>query len=226
MHREALLQKVSIFAGLSIPDLGQIAKIARTRRYARGEAVFSESSSGDSLFIVASGRVKIFSRSSTGRTKTFAFLEPKDIFGEMALLDQNTRSASAQAVQDSTLLVIPKQDFKKLLGRYPKLSFSLLQTVCARLRWADQEIKLMSFNNVLGRLARILLDLAQRYGAQTGDGVRIELELSNQELADLVGTAREMVSRVLHRLSRTGCLQLGKRSIVIRDPEKLKAWVY
>jgi len=220
------LRKVSLFNGLADSDLDGLVQIAKIREVKKNETIFSKATAGDTLFVVARGRIKIFGMSTTGKTKTFAYLEPGDFFGEMALLEKGGRSAGAKAVLPSTLMLIHRKDFQELLHRRPNLIFSVLQTLCARLRRADREIESLSFNNVLGRVARILLDLSERYGQKRGeDRVQIKLELSHQELAEMAGTAREMVTRILNRFRRTGCLEIDGKSITLTNPIKLKSWI-
>lgn len=227
MEKKSFLKRVSLLKGLSDQDLNTVANIAKLREAAKGETIFSKSTAGDSLFVVVKGRIKIFGTSTTGQTKTFAYLEPRDFFGEMALLESGGRSAGAQAVSPATLLTIHRKDFQALLRKRPHLISALLKTLCERLRRADREIESLSFNNVLGRLAKILLDLGDRYGQKDASGaVRLKMELSHQELADMAGTAREMITRILNRFRRTGCLSMDGKTIALTNVEKLKSWVY
>lgn len=178
------------------------------------------------MYIVVKGLVKIFSISRMGKIKTFAYLGPRDFFGEMALLVRGERSASAVALTPGTLLTVSRQDFQSLLNRRPKVVSALLRVLCQRLIWADKEIESLSFNSVLGQIAHILLDLADRYGKKTPRGVRIELELSHQELADMAGTAREVVTRVLARFTQADCLASEGKFLVLTDPAKLRDWTF
>jgi CRP/FNR family cyclic AMP-dependent transcriptional regulator len=220
------LRQVPLFHGLSDDDLRVVARIAKVRDFKKGETIFSKEARGDTMFVVMKGIVKIFSMSEMGKSKTFAYLETPDFFGEMALLEKGERSAGAVAVAPAHLLTIHRRDFQKLVVARPQLAFALLRTLCARLRRADKDIEAMSFNSVLGRVARILLDLAKRHGRQTPKGLRIHLELSHQELAEMVGTAREMVTRILNRFVRTQCLQMDGKYLVVTDPHKLREWIF
>lgn len=222
----SFLKAVPLFRGLSAQDLSALALIARREDLRAGQVLFSKAAKGDTLYVVVKGSVKIFSKSTTGKTKTFAYLEPKDFFGEMALLGGGVRAASAMAAEPSELLAVRRKDFEALLKRRPALSLALLRALCDRLDRADREIESFSFNSVLGRTAGLLLDLAKKYGrpAKTG-GVLIAKDISHRELADLAGTAREMVSRVLGRFQRTGCLAYDGRRIRLTDPKKLSDWI-
>lgn len=226
MNIAHFLSQVPLFNGLSSEDLRVVARIAKVKEVKKSETIFSKETRGDALFVVMKGIVKIFSMSEQGKSKTFAYLEPPDFFGEMALLEKSERSAGAVAVSASTLLTIRRQDFQKLVTARPQLTLALLRTLCGRLRRADKDIEAMSFNSVLGRVARIVLDLAKRHGKQTPKGLRIHLELSHQELAEMVGTAREMVTRILNRFVRTQCLQMDGKYLVVTDAQKLREWIF
>jgi CRP-like cAMP-binding protein len=220
------LKRVPLFSRLSSQDLATLARIAKAREVCKGEMIFSKADSGDALYVVVRGRVKIFSQSRMGKIKTFAYLEPRDFFGDMALLGESHRSAGAMAMDPSVLLTIRRADFQKLLVRRLELSFALLRALCARLSQADREIESLSFNSVLGRVAELLLGLAKRYGKKHGGGVRIGLKISHRELANRAGTAREMISRVLNRFVRTGCLEMNGEYLTLTNVEKLKGWIY
>jgi CRP-like cAMP-binding protein len=226
MKRHEFLKQVPLFGRLSGKDLKMVAHIAQIREVKKGETIFSKAAWGDTLYVVVKGLVKIFSKSRTGKSKTFAYLHERDFFGEMAILEEGHRSAGAVAMAPSVLLTIRRQDFQGLLAQHPPLVFSLLRALCERLRRADREIESLSFNSVLGRMARILLDLAKKYGKKGPRGVVIGLNISHKELADMAGTAREMVSRVLTRFTRAGCLEMDGKTLTLTDFDKLKEWIY
>ena len=136
------LKQIPLFKGLPQKDLHLLAGIAQTLEINEGETIFSKATRGDMLYVLMKGRVKIFSRSRMGKTKIFAYLEPMDFFGEMALLEaEEGRSAGAEAMLPSTLLTIRRKDFQEILGRRPALALTLLETMSARLRHADREIE-------------------------------------------------------------------------------------
>lgn len=217
------LRKIPFLRQLAAKDLKEIYKISRTREYGPGEAIFSKSSPADRMFIVLTGRVKIFAPSLSKKRKTFAYLQPGDFFGEMALLEGKPRSASAEAVEFSKLLVITAQDFKRLLLRDPQLALYLLRTVSQRLRKANEEIEGLLFRNILGRVAKTLLDLSRR-GTQQRDGqVLLDEHYTQQELADIVGTTREPLTRAISALRRAQLLAVKEDRYLITNPDKLSA---
>jgi len=217
-----LLRRVPFLGALTPPELRRIARIAYERDFSAGKTIFSKAESGSRMFIVISGRVRIFTRSGGKKRKTFAYLAPGEFFGEMALVDGHTRSASAEAVEDSRLLVIRKADFKGLLMSDPKLTCYLLRTVSERLRQANAEIENLLFRNLLGRVSNTLADLARR-GRKFRGGVLLKERYTQQELADLVGTTREPLARALSTIRRAQILDLHHGRYFIRSPQKLYA---
>ena len=216
------LRKVPFLSQLAARDLKEVHKISRVREYGPGEPIFAKSEAADRMFIVLSGRVKIFSPSRGKKRKTFAYLLSGDFFGEMALLEGRTRSASAEAVEYSKLLVITKADFQKLMIGDPKLILYMLRTVSDRLRRADAEIENLLFRNVLGRVAKTLHDLGRR-GKKARGGVLLGERYTQQELADLVGTTREPLTRALSTLKRAQLVEAASGRYFIKEPEKLAA---
>lgn len=222
----SFLRGVELLNGMSAPDLLRVAQMCQIVRYRRAERIFTAAQPGGSLYVVMSGRVKIFGSSAQGRSKTFAYLEPGDFFGEMSLIDDEVRSASASALDDSVLIMLKGEDYRKLVMSRPVIALTVMRTLAGRLRRANREIEALSFNNVLGRIAQILLDLADRYGKPTSEGIRIEMALSHKELAEMAGTAREVISRVISRFRRIGCVNFYDNKLTITDKDKLKSWIF
>lgn len=224
MDRTAFVRKVPLFSGIGGRDLGRLGRIGKPRCCRAGETIFSEHAAGDKLFIVVSGRVKIFS-SVSKRNKTLAYLERGEFFGEMSLLDNELRSASAAAIEESELLVISKREFRALLERYPGISFQIMRTLSRRLRQADREIESLAFGRVLGRVAAALIGLSKKYGEKTPDGLCIKMPLNHRDIAEIAGTGREMVSRILNRFRRLEYIRYGPRYLTITNASKLKEWI-
>lgn len=217
------LRKIPFLRQLSTADLKNIYKISRVREYGPGEQVFSKSSPADRMFIVLGGRIKIYAPSNSKKRKTFAYLTPGAFFGEMALLEGKPRSASAEAVEYSKLLVVTAADFKRLLLRDPQLALYLLRTVSERLRRANEEIEGLLFRNILGRVAKTLLDLSRKGELQKDGTVLIGEHYTQQELADIVGTTREPLTRAVSALRRAQLLAVKDDRYQILNPDKLSA---
>lgn len=217
------LRKIPILSTLSAKDIKEVHRISQVREFQPGEAIFTKAESARHMFVVVSGRVKIFIDSHSKKSKTFAYLHPGDFFGEMALVDGKTRSASAEAVVVSKLLLISKNDFKQLLLSDPALTYYLLQTVSERLRRANDEIENLLFRNILGRVSKTIYDLANDTGKQYRGGILLGDRYTHQELADLVGTTREPLTRALSTLRNAGLITVQRGHYFIKDTEKLGA---
>ncbi|MBI3566245.1 MAG: Crp/Fnr family transcriptional regulator [Elusimicrobia bacterium] len=223
MSGPRLLKKIPFLSALSPAHLREVYRLAREIDVRAGEPVFGKRQDADAMFIVLSGRVKIYTDSAGRKRKTFAYLTEGEFFGEMALVEDLPRTASAQAVEASRLMLIYKKDFQRLLVRDPKLSLYLLRTLCARLRHANQEIEGMLFRNILGRVAKVVLEQAKRHGeAWNGAGLALRQKFTQQELADLVGTTREPLTRALSSLRRAGLVsQTSDGRYAVPEPAKL-----
>ena len=223
---ESFLRGVELLKGLPSLELLRIAQKCQLIQLKRGEPIFRKFQPGGFLYVVMSGRVKIYGSSTQGRAKTLAYLEPGDFFGEMSLLEDEARSASATALEDSVLICLKSEDYRKLVYSKPAASRALIKVLSERLKRANKEIEALSFNNVYGRIAMLLLDLAERYGVDSPDGRRIEIAFSHRELAEMAGTAREVISRVMSRFKRTQSIAVMDNKILITNAEKLKNWIF
>lgn len=217
-----LLRKIPFLSQLEQKDLREVYKISRIKEYGPGETIFTKASSANQMFVVLSGRVKIYTNSGGKKRKTFAYLDPGDFFGEMALLDGKPRSAAAEAVSYSRLLIITNTEFRKLLLNDPQLTLYLLKTVSERLRKANETVESMLFRNILGRVAQALTDLGKR-GRKVRGGIELSEHYTQQELADLVGTTREPLTRALSTLRRVQLIESADGRYFIKDPVKLAA---
>lgn len=218
------LKRVPIFTGLSSADLRKVLNIAKVKVFCASKSIFGEDTAGDRLYVVLSGRVKIFT-SLGERKKTLAYLDAGEFFGEISLLDSRPRSASCNAIENCELLVISKNDFHQLLLRYPRMCLRVLETISRRLRQADSEIESLTFENVLGRVAGVLLKFGEKYGGQLGVNGSMCLDLTQKEISEIVGTSREVVSRIVNRFKRLGCVKYDGKLCFITDEKKLKQFV-
>ena len=217
-----LLKRIPFLSSLTPAHLREVYQLAREVPLAAGQSVFAKREDADAMFIVLSGRIKIFTDSAGKKRKTFAYLKEGEFFGEMALIEDLPRTASAQAVEPTRLLWIRKTDFQRLLARDPRLALYLLKTVCARLRRANEDLEGMLFRNILGRVAKVMLDQAKRSGEPWNAGLALKERFTQQELADLVGTTREPLTRALSSLRRAGLVGVtGDGRYAVPEPGKL-----
>lgn len=221
-QKSAFLQRVPLFEGLCADHLTSLANLLVERSFPRGETIFFEDDPGEALFIVQSGDVKIYRIAEDGREKTLALLGPGEFFGEMALVDGGPRSAIAQALSKTVLYVLHRSDFHKLIASNPSMSLGIIKVLSHRLRQTNAQIMDIIFRDVRGRIAQTLLTLSRERGVSVPGGRKIDMKLTHQELANLVGTARETVSRVLAELQDAGTLRVEGRYFILLDPVQLE----
>ena len=221
---EKRLKSIPLFANLKEGELREIAKIGIVKGYPAGAHVFFENEIGDVLYIVISGSIKIFRSSEEGRIITLAILRENDFFGEMAIIDGGPHSATAKTLEDSNIMLIHKADFTHTIRKNPEIAEVLLVTLSRRLRGADKQIEDLTFKGNYGKTASMLVTLSERYGVNTAEGTLIDMKLTHQELADLVGVARETVTRILNDFKKDGCITVKSRSIIITNVNELKTW--
>ncbi len=226
MNRREVLKQVPLFANITAKDLNLIAKNTIERKYPKGSYLFFENEEGNSLYIVVSGLVKIFKSDQTGRTKTLAYLKEGDFFGEMAMLDEQKRSASASVLEDSVVLILNRSDFQMEILNNPLIALRLMQAISSRLRSADKQIEDLTFRNLPGRVASAIIELSKKHGIKTAAGqVKIDLKLTHQELAEMIGTAREVVTSILNDFRKAKCIAIEEKHIIIIDLKELRSWI-
>ncbi|HVF06109.1 MAG TPA: Crp/Fnr family transcriptional regulator [Frankiaceae bacterium] len=218
---EALLRSAPLFAGLDDDAWRTLSGRLRTRALQRGDHVFREGEPGDALHVVADGKIKISRTAADGRENVIAILGPGDLLGELAIFDAQPRGATATAVVDCTLATLSDADFRAWLGEHPQVSFGLLRALAARLRQTNEAMADLVFTDVPGRIAKTLLNLAERFGEPDGDSVRVSHDLTQEELAQLVGASRETVNKALADFAGRGWLRLDGRAVVLLDTDRL-----
>ena len=212
----------SIFSDLTREDLQAIVSTFRRRRFARGETLVEVGGPGGSVFLVETGRVRISLPGSESREVTLAHLGPGDCFGEMSMLDGEPRSATVTAVEDTVVLEGTRDDFMRSLEKSPRIAMSLLVMMSQRLRAANDIIESLSFLDVQGRVARLLLEIASKSGTETPEGMAIPLPYTRQEMANLVSTSRETLTRVLKNFERLKYIRLLRRKAIILNAPRLR----
>lgn len=214
MHRE-LLAKVSIFNGLDGDALEKLGTKLKVMTYAKDGVIVSQDDPGDSMFIIKKGRVKVGLYGDSGREVILSILREGDFFGEMSLLDGQPRSANVIANVKSEMLVLSRNDFVDHLKEQPGTALNILAEMSLRLRQADEVIGNLALLDVYGRVARVLINLARSDGESTDEGVVIKERPTQQDLASMIGTSRETVSRVLSEFQRRGFLSMQGKKILL-----------
>ncbi len=212
-----LLRAVSIFADLDATALPALERLAEPREYPDGSVIVSQDDPGDALFVLVSGKVKVVLYGDSGREIILSiFKTPGDFFGEMSLLDNEPRSATVIADERSRLLVLSRRDFQAHIEGHPRSALRILTELSRRLRRADSVIGNLALLDVYGRLAGKLRELAAAEGEETEDGVVLRQRPTQAEIAAMIGTSRETVSRALSDLARRGHVVVTGRRLVLR----------
>jgi len=225
-----LLRSVPLFADLEEGELERFSQVAVPRSFPAGTRVFHEGDSSDACYIVSEGSFRVTREHSDGRAITLATLGPGEIFGELAMLDGDTRSASAESITDGTLLALPANDVRSLLARNPEIALKLVAGLVRRLRAANMRLSRQSFQTVPSRVAGILAQLSRegQDSGPEGDGEMSEvtIRMNQTDLAQLAGTSRESVSRFLAELERAGVVRSGRGRVTVLQPNKLRNYIY
>lgn len=214
-----MIETISLFAGLPADDLKAITAHAVTKTYAKNTVIINEGDASDTLYVILSGRVKVFLSDEEGKEVILNTQGVGDYFGELALIDEEPRSASVMTLDDSKLSIVSKRDFEACLARHPQIALRVIKGLTKRLRNLTENVKSLALMDVYGRVARTLISLATDQ-----DGVLvIDQKLTQRDIANMIGASREMVSRILKDLTVGGYITVGKKSITIN--EKLpSAW--
>ncbi len=222
----ALLRRVPLFAGLTDETLAGLSGRLRRRTYRRGTMIFHKDQPGDGLHVIESGRVRFFLPAEGGEELTIDVAGAGEVFGELALLDGQPRSASAEALEETVTHLLAREQFQAVLAASPDLATALIDLLSTRLRHATDYAESLAFLDVHARVARALLELAGRYGLRGDGGITIDLELTQTDLAAMVGATRERVNRALAAFREQGLVELRGRQIVLRDPDRLRQRIY
>ena len=221
-----LLRSVPLFADLEEAELESFSRVAVPRSFPAGTRVFHEGDRSDACYIVREGSFRVTREHSDGRAITLATLGPGDIFGELAMLDGEVRSASVEALSDGELLALPAGEVRGLLGRHPEITVKLIAALVRRLRAANERISRQSFQTVPSRVAGVLSQLVAEEAPRTAEGGEITIRMNQSDLAQLAGTSRESVSRFLADLERAGIVRPGRGRVAVLAPAKLRNYIF
>jgi CRP-like cAMP-binding protein len=218
MSATSILEKVPLFGQLSGSELQRVVEVTRERTYPKNSVILFEDDPGDALYVVAQGQVKVVLIGEDGREVILSVLGVGEFFGEMALIDDEPRSAHVIAMEDSTLLVLRREDFQGILKQSPGIALALLRELSRRLRRVDEKVGSLVLLDVNGRVAQLLLELADEEG-----GDRITRKLTHHTIAQMIGSSRETVSRTMRELVDKGLIEVSRKDILIRDRGALEA---
>jgi CRP/FNR family transcriptional regulator/CRP/FNR family cyclic AMP-dependent transcriptional regulator len=219
MDTRAFLRQVPLFESLSHDELQALSNVTITRTFTRDSVIILAEEEGDILFIIRGGQVKVSIVSEDGREVILSLLGPGAVFGELSLLDGKPRSANVIATEETELIMLRRADFVQLIYRVPQIATALLAELASRLRKTDRQIEGLALLDVTSRISETLLQLASERGVESAEGVVIQKRPTHQDLANMSGTTRETVSRVLKRLESQGYIACRGRTITILREE-------
>lgn len=216
-----LIRRVPLFATLSDGEFQGLEEIFHVKSYRKNQIIFLEEETGNYMYIVLAGKVKVTKSTPGGKETILAIHQAGDFFGEMALLDGKTSPATVSAMEDCRIATIYAEDFHRLLMRNNKVVNQIINVLCGRLRSVWAHIQDLTYSTAEARIRGGLSKLARRHGVVDARGIIINLKITHQEIAEMVGTSRETVTRTLARLQKKGIILIDQRRIVVLDPKRL-----
>ncbi len=221
-HVDDVLRRAPLFEALDDDSAAALQAGVTVVELARAERLFEEGASGNQLYVILDGKIKLTRAAADGRENLLSVLGPGEMFGELSLFDPRPRTASATAVTDSRLAALAHDDLRSWLTGRPDVALHLLRALAQRLRRANDVMADLVFTDVPGRVAKALLDLSDRFGTPQEDGLQVNHDLTQEELAQLVGASRETVNKALADFAARGWLQLSAKSVLLIEPERLR----
>jgi len=220
------LKQVPLFADLADEDIRALMAIARKRTFRSGEVIFHRDDPGQVLYVIKEGKVKIYLISPDGQEISLVVFGKGECFGEFAILDDLPRSANAIALEKVECYTLQRSDFHNAIMKNPKIAIQILEVLSKRLRTTNQMVEDLIFLDVYGRVAKKLLELAETHGTQVDDGVRIDVRLTQQDLASMVGASRESVNKVMGYFTDKKFISTDKHKITLHRTNDLKRRIY
>lgn len=220
--RLIFFRQVPLFAELTESELAELVKDLARREFKQGESIFAQGDPGQVLYLIESGQVRIFVHGSEGHERSVVFYGSGDIFGELAVIDGLPRSASAEATENTVVYTLNRDLFREHMRRAPQLALNFMKALSVRVRHTTDQVGNLALLDVPSRLARKLLELAQNHGQVEAEGVRVNLTLTQSELASMIGATRESINKALGNFKRQGLIRMEQGHIIIVDPDLLR----
>lgn len=217
------LKSCELFARLTPEQISRLESRARFRKFPRNSMVYLPSDQSDSVVLLTSGRVKLFHLTAEGKQAVLAIIDPGEIFGELSLFGEGRRDEFAETMEPSTLVLLPPDAVQQLMEEHPHVAVGVTRMMGLRRQRIERRLKSLLFRSNRERLIHLLLDLAEKYGRRTDEGVLIGIKLSHQELGSIIGSTRESVTLLLNDLLAEGYVRIQKRQIILCKMEKLAA---
>jgi len=220
-ERERCLRELAIFSRLEGNQVKLICERATERKYLKGEIIFFEDNNDENLYILLDGRVKLTMLSPEGKEKAISILQVGDIFGEMSLFDQDTTPITAEVIDDARLVSVPFQDLEEIIRQEPEVAIKIIEALAKRSRLLTSQIRELVFQDAEGRLASLLMRFIEDFGVEVKSGYLIDIVLTHQEIANLMGSSRVTVTKLLNQFIDEGIIKIHKRKIVVMDVDRL-----
>ncbi|ABK73796.1 cAMP-activated global transcriptional regulator CRP [Mycolicibacterium smegmatis] len=218
---DEVLARAGIFQGVQPSAVAALAQQLEPVSFSRGQVVFTEGEPGETLYIITSGKVKIGRKSVDGRESLLTLMGPSDMFGELAIFDPGPRTSTVTALSDVQAVMMHRKVLRNWIADRPEIAEQLLRVLARRLRRTNDNLSDLIFTDVPGRVAKQLLHLAQRFGTREGNSLRVDHELTQEEIAQLVGSSRETVNKALSDFAQRGWIRVQGKSILIDNTERL-----
>jgi len=218
---DEVLARAGIFQGVQPSAVAALAQQLEPVSFSRGQVVFTEGEPGETLYIITSGKVKIGRKSVDGRESLLTLMGPSDMFGELAIFDPGPRTSTVTALSDVQAVMMHRKVLRNWIADRPEIAEQLLRVLARRLRRTNDNLSDLIFTDVPGRVAKQLLHLAQRFGTREGNSLRVDHDLTQEEIAQLVGSSRETVNKALSDFAQRGWIRVQGKSILIDNTERL-----
>lgn len=215
------VRNCSLFNRLDEQQLSFLELRARVRKFPKGSAVYLPTDMSDGTFLLAEGRVRICSTTPEGKQCILAFVEPGEVFGELALIESGQREERAEALVNSTIVLIPSEHIRELMEQSAPLSLGVTKLIGLRRKRVERRLRSLLFRNNRDRLTHLLVELAEQYGNPTSEGIALSIRLSHQDLASIIGATRETVTTLLGEMQSEGLLQIRRQRLLLLDLKRL-----
>lgn len=218
----SIIKNIPIFSHLSDDVLQKIIELQNIKKYKKGETIFYEGDAGEAFFFVKSGKVKIYKTSFDGRDITLNILGTSSIFAEVTLFNDINYPATVEVLENSEIGMILNKDIERMILNNNTLALQIIKVLTKRLYRSQKTLKEMAFSDTYNRTSRTLLDLCERHGKKTEFGIEIDIAITRQDIANMVGTSRETVSRIISELKKEKILDTSSKKIIVVDKDRLK----
>lgn len=215
------VRNCSLFQRLTETQLGALEQYSRMRKYPKGSSIYLPTDLSDSAFLLAEGRVRMCATTPEGKQSILAFVEPGELFGELAIVDTNQREERAEAVLNSTVILLPGDQLRRLMEEAPGVALGVTKLIGLRRKRVERRLRSLLFRSNRERLSQLLIDLAEQYGNATTAGIELAIKLSHQDLASIIGATRETVTTVLGELQNEGLVRIERQKLTLLDLRRL-----